>query len=108
VYPGRHCYYFRYLPGTAVPELKRCDEARELLSRSTVELDSERAPFWVRPTAYYRTDYDPAHEVAALLRRTKDGQPRLACCRLRAAERVGEPVPAAQFSRCIDTGDGPR
>jgi hypothetical protein len=108
VYPGRHCYYFRYRPGTNAPELETCERARELLARSTTEPAVDVAPFWIRPTAYYRTSYDPAREVAALLKRTPDGRPRHACCLLRSNRLPGESAPASLLETCIETGDGPR
>lgn len=108
VYPGRHCYYYRFRPGTEVSELTRCEASRELMARSSGEPTTEVAPFWVRPTAYYRTSYDPASEAAALLPRRAQGEPRIACCRLRALQARGDQVPASRFASCIESGDGPQ
>jgi hypothetical protein len=64
-YPGRSCFYFHYLPGTAVPRLLSCAEAAQLLERPRFATD-DVAAFVVRPTAYFESSFLPAAEAAAL------------------------------------------
>jgi hypothetical protein len=107
-YPGRHCYYYRYLPGTAKPELTRCEDSIALLKRNAAEQDIRTPPFLTHPTAYYETDYLPVLETEARVRRTADGQARVACCRLRGSLAWGEVLKPSVLENCIETGDGPR
>lgn len=102
VYPGRHCYYFHYRPGTNVSELLDCDQAEAWLGRQgdDGEADAVR-PYVEKSTAYLRTDFNPAATLAKLRVRGQDGRPLPLCCQLRA--HTDTRLPAS--SQCIETGE---
>jgi hypothetical protein len=107
IYPGRSCWYFRYLPGTDRPELLRCEAARELLARSVVSTEGGRS-FWYPPTAYKLTSYDPFAFGRASRRRAADGTPLATCCHVRWLLGLGASVSSEARSNCIETGEPSR
>jgi hypothetical protein len=100
-YPGRACYYYRRNPRTEASELRRCDDARELMARDV--LDEERA-LWVRPTAYQRTDFDPARANRERRVLDAEGRPLLPCCAVRDLRELGLVVRPELAARCVVDG----
>lgn len=107
LYPGRSCWYFRYLPGTDRPELRRCEAARELMARSVVDAAAGRS-FWYPPTAYKLTSYDPFASWRASVRRGAGGAPLATCCHVRWLLSLGAPVSVEKRTSCVETGEPSR
>ncbi|HKY37381.1 MAG TPA: hypothetical protein VJN18_15670, partial [Polyangiaceae bacterium] len=103
-YPGRSCWYVRYLPGTDKSELRRCEQTRALLERPPID-PPEAKRFVQQSTAYRKTSYNPAPAVAAAVVLGKDGKPRLPCCSVRATEALGLSVKPQVKGDCIETGE---
>jgi hypothetical protein len=98
-YPWRSCWYYRRDPNTERPELRHCEDARELMDR-TFGADEER-PLWLRPTAYLKTDFDPFEAARRGHLRDALGQRIPLCCALAQGKRLGVPLRESLFSRCI-------
>lgn len=107
VYPGRACWYFRHLPGSSTPELLKCEDAVDLMARPAIIMDASlRNVFWERPTAYFRSSFEPFQPI--FQRRVRDAQGRVLapCCQLRALEQIGAKVEGASAPPpCVETGD---
>jgi hypothetical protein len=98
-YPWRSCWYYRRDPNTERPELRHCEDARELMDR-TFGADEER-PLWLRPTAYLKTDFDPFEAARRGHLRDALGERIPLCCALAQGKRLGVPLRESLFSRCI-------
>jgi hypothetical protein len=99
-YPGRSCWYYRRDPDTERAELRRCEDARELMDR-TFGPDDGR-PLWIQPTAYSKTDFDPFRAMSEGHLRDAQGRRLLLCCGVRQSARLGAPVVPSAFARCIE------
>lgn len=106
VYPGRECWYFHYLPGTATPRLRRCADAKAWLERPVLEDDSEGpAPLIERSTAYLHTDYSPVEYLARQRMRDTSGAPVTLCCQVRGLRKAGAPPERLHGVACVETGE---
>ncbi len=98
-YPARSCWYYRRDPDTERAELWRCEDARTLMDR-TLGADEGR-PLWIRPTAYFKTDFDPFEAARRGHLRDDHGERIPLCCALTQGKRLGVPLRESLFSRCV-------
>ncbi|RYZ02903.1 MAG: hypothetical protein EOO73_29720 [Myxococcales bacterium] len=106
VYPGRECWYFHYRPGTAQPELLRCEQASRWLERSFTDDDSgDRTPYMERSTAYLKTDYAPLPYLMKQRVLDGSGKPIQLCCHVRALEKLGVSPQLLRSRVCVETGE---
>jgi len=108
VYPGRQCWYFHYLPGKSSAQLLRCEAAGQWLHRSAADVEGSGAPPFVeRPTAYFKSDYNPVVASAQNSERDANGVPKLACCQIRGLAQLGGELGPKGSIRCVETGEPP-
>lgn len=100
-YPDRSCWYYRRNPESERAELHRCEDAAELMNRTSAD---ETTPIGIRPTAYRLTTYDPGASARGLLRRDATGKPMVLCCAVRNSLKLGEAVPPETQARCVEDG----
>ena len=85
-YPGRACYYFHRKPESGDPELLRCSDAGQYLSRGLVNVTEDRE-LWLQPTAYLKTGFDPATQRRE---RNRGEKPCFPCCVFDEWRRYGD------------------
>jgi hypothetical protein len=101
-YPGRQCFYYRRDPDSEAAELRRCEDAAELMDRPLA--DDDRRGLWIEPTAYRVTPFNPGAANRRRRLRDKSGNSVVTCCALRELAQYGVKIRPEATARCIEDG----